>query len=115
MTWVVSEIVKHRSNRGEPLGLWFYRDRNGAEADLVIEGPQGLTLVDVDLGATPAPSLFRHVERVRRHFRDLPTPDVAVVYGGDGFRSRGLGRWFIPWWRVREAAGAAGGRPPHRA
>ena len=33
-SWVVSEILKHRSNRGERGGLSFYRDRNGAEADL---------------------------------------------------------------------------------
>ena len=30
-TWVVSQIAKHRSNRGETGGISFHRDRNGAE------------------------------------------------------------------------------------
>ena len=38
-TWVISEIVKHRMNLGETRGLFFYRNRDGAEVDLVIEHP----------------------------------------------------------------------------
>ena len=44
-TWVVSEVLKHRTHRGESGGLSFYRDSNGAELDLVIEEPDGLTLI----------------------------------------------------------------------
>ena len=104
-SWVVSELVKHRANRGDSQGLRFYRDRNGAEADLVIERADGLTLVDVNVDATPSPALFRGVERVRRHFGGLSAPEVAVVYGGEGFRSRSSRERLIPWWRVRAAAG----------
>ena len=100
-SWVVSEIVKHRANRDQPGGLWFYRDRNGAEADLVIQGQTGVTLVDVSVDATVSSTLFAGVSRVRGHFRGLPTPEIAVVYGGEGYRSRSL----IPWWRVHVVAG----------
>ena len=48
-TWVVSEILKHRFNRGEHAGLYFYRDRHGMEADLVIEEGRGLTVVTPEL------------------------------------------------------------------
>ena len=101
--WVVSEVVKHRANRGHARGLWFYRDRNGAEADLVIEGPKGRTLVDVNVDAAFSAALFGGVERVRRHFQSLPVPEVGVVYGGEGYRSRSFGAWLVPWWRAREA------------
>ena len=114
-TWAVSEIVKHRANRGERRGLWFYRDRNGAEADLVIEGREGLTLVDVNGGVAPSSTLFGGVERVKRHFGGSSAPEVGVVYGGEAFRSGSVGRWLIPWWRVREAAVAVDGRPARRA
>ena len=109
-TWVVSEIVKHRANRGKSANqgqmrsLSFYRDRNGAEVDLVIERPEGMTLVDVKAAAKPSSTLFRGAERVRGHFKGLPTPDVAVVYSGEGFRSGSLGGKLVPWWRVRAVA-----------
>ena len=107
-TWVISEIVKHRMNRGEPGGLSFYRDRNGAEVDLVIESPDGLTLVEVKAAETPAQSLFRGAERVRGHFADaarggLPLPEVAVVYGGGDLQERTAGR-LVPWRQVSELA-----------
>lgn len=105
-TWVVSEIVKHRANRGESTGprLSFYRDRHGAEVALVIEQPEGPVLVDVSAAATPSPTLFQRAERVRRHFGDRPAPNVAVVYAGEPFRSRGPGGRLIPWWRVPSVA-----------
>lgn len=102
--WVVSEIVKHRANRADARGLRFYRDRNGAEADLVIEGPAGTTLVDVNVDVSFSSTLFGGVKRVMRHFRDQPAPEVGVVYGGEEYRSRSLGSWLVPWWRVRKVA-----------
>ncbi len=102
-TWMVSEILKHRTNRGETRGLSFYRDSNGAEIDLIIEQPDGLTLLEAKSSATPSKRLFDSVRRVRRHFSDPPLPDVAVVYGGEEFQQRGDGR-LIPWRMLRTAA-----------
>ncbi len=103
-SWVISEIVKHRTNRGETRGLSFYRDRNGAEVDLVIEHPGGLTLVEAKAAQTPTSTLFRGALRVQGHFRaKTPIPEVVVVYGGDAFQARSAGR-LIPWRRVEEAA-----------
>lgn len=115
-TWTVSEVVKHRMNRGEPGGLSFYRDRNGAEADLVIESPAGLTLLEAKAAATPTSSLFRDVERVRGHFANaaragVPLPDVTVVYGGGSLQERGAGR-LVPWRRVGEVAPPAVRKSP---
>ena len=118
-TWVVSETIKHRANRASTPDLSFYRDRNGAEADLIIERPAGLTLLDAKSSATPSDSLFSGVRRVRRHFPDAPPHDVAVAYGGEEYQQRSGGR-LIPWRMLRQAALAnadpvirvfAGGRP----
>ena len=95
-TWVVSEVVKHRANRGESGGIWFYRDQNGAEVDVVIEQPNGLTLVEAKASATPSSALFSGAERVRRHFHEANRPEIAVVYGGDEPQARAVGR-IIPW------------------
>ena len=104
-TWVVSEIVKHRANQGMTGGLWFYRDRNGAEVDLVIDRQgSGFTLLEAKSAATPSSSLLAGAKRRRRHFDDVDAPcDVAVAYGGDSFQKRSDGR-LIPW-RMLRAAG----------
>ena len=103
-TWVVSEVLKHRTHHGEHGGLSFYRDRNGAELDLIVEEPDGLTLVEAKSAATPSSSLFEGATRVGRHLRDLrPRCDLAVVYGGDDFQQR-TDSLLIPWRLVRAAA-----------
>ena len=102
-TWVVSEILKHRTNRGLTGGMWFYRDRNGAEVDLVIDQPDGLSLVEARSSTTATSSLFDGIRRVRRHFADAPPEcDVSVAYGGDQFQQRAEGR-LIPWSMLRAA------------
>ena len=102
-TWVVSEIVKYRTNRGEMGGLSFYRDSNGAEADLIVEHPSHITLVEAKASATPSSTLFRGARRVRRHLSQLPRPcSVVVAYGGDQRQQRKAGR-LIPWRDLHEA------------
>ncbi len=102
-TWTASETAKHLSNRGETGSLSFYRDRNGAEADLVIERPSGITLVEAKSSATASSSLFSGVRRVRRHLGELSRPvDIAIVYGGDDFQQRAE-EHIVPWRRLHEA------------
>ena len=119
-TWVVSETLKHRTNQGLTGGLWFYRDRNGAEVDLVIDRTSDLALVEAKSSSTASSSLFDGVRRVQRHFDQLSRPsDLAVAYGGDQYQERAEGR-LIPWRMLRAASLTgcgpvvtvlAGGRP----
>ncbi len=103
-TWVVSEIVKHRLNRGETRGLYFYRNRDGAEVDLVIEHPSRLTLVEAKSSQTPNSSLFGGALRVQRQLsQESPPSETAVVYGGAESQDRTAGR-LIPWINVQMAA-----------
>lgn len=101
-TWAISEITKHRSNRGETGGLSFYRDRNGAEVDLIVEHPSHITLVDAKSTATASSSLFRGVRRVRRHLTELPGAcNIVITYGGDQFQQRADGN-IVPWHKLHE-------------
>ncbi len=102
-TWVVSEMVKHRLNQGEVRGYTFYRDREGAEVDLVIEHPSRLALVEAKSAKTAATSLFHGGRRVQRHLVGLSRPsDLFVVYGGDSDQARRDGQ-LIPWSRLHES------------
>ena len=96
-TWVVSEILKHRTNQGITGGLSFYRDSNGAEVDLVIQQSNGIRLVEAKSSYTASSSLFDGANRVRRHFSGSHQPlDIAIAYGGDEHQQRKAGQ-LIPW------------------
>ena len=102
-TWVVSEVVKHRMNMGESRGLFFYRNRDGAEADLIIEHPSHVTLIEAKSSQTPSSSLYDGTRRVRRHLSDHSLScDVVIAYGGDEYQNRSDGR-LVPWNRVHKA------------
>ncbi len=101
-TWVASEIRKARANGGEDPGLAFYRDRNGAEVDLVVEHPPPMTLMDTISAATMAPEPFARIRRVRRILAPSAgaMPGV-VVYGGEEPLVSGPDR-LIPWSALHE-------------
>ena len=102
-TWVVSEVAKHRMNRGETGGMSFYRDRDGAEVDLVIQGPSAVTLVEAKSAETASSSLFDGARRVRRHLAGAGRPcDVVVVYGGGRAQRRTDGS-LVPWHKLHQA------------
>ena len=101
-TWVTSEIAKHRANQGEANGISFYRDRNGAEADLIVQNPIGTTIVEAKSSETPSSSLFDGSKRVRKHLaQSTHRCPVVVVYGGDQPQRRGTDR-LIPWSELHE-------------
>ena len=104
-TWVVSEIARHRMNQGEWRGLFFYRNRDGAESDLVIESPTEFTLVEAKSSQTPSSSLFEGARRVQRQLASSGLRcGIVVAYGGAEVQDRTIGR-LLPWHRIAEAAG----------
>ena len=101
-TWVVSEIVKHKANLGYAHGLSFYRDQNGAEADLIIERPEGALIVEAKSSETAAKSLFDSSRRVKKHLSSSGSQcPTVVVYGGDQFQRRGNDN-LVPWRELHE-------------
>ena len=55
-THVVSEILKSFLHLGREAPLWFFRDRDGREIDLVLEAGDRLHPVEIKKKATPPPS-----------------------------------------------------------
>ena len=101
-TWVVSEMAKHRANRGTSGELSFYRDSSGAEVDLVIERPGDATLVEAKAGATPSSSMLAGAARVGGHLAHAYESTEAVcVYGGDTPMPRRDGR-IVPWSQLHD-------------
>jgi predicted AAA+ superfamily ATPase len=100
-TWVVSEIVKHRSNRGESGGLFFYRDRHGTEADLVMQSVHGLTVVEMKASATITSDMLGSPARVAAILSSTGQVKSAVVHAGIMRQDR-AGVLAIPWESAEE-------------
>lgn len=79
-TWVLSEFRKFRLNRGLPTDLYFWRDNNGLEADLVFETESGLQCVEIKSSQTITPDLVRAGQRASR-FVSEPAPAPWLIHG----------------------------------
>lgn len=102
-TWVVSEVLKHRTHSSEAGGLSFYRDANGVEVDLVVDDRDVVTLIEAKSAATPRSRLLKNARRVRTALSGFrPRPEVVLVYGGSEFQQRSDAR-IVPWRYVRTA------------
>jgi uncharacterized protein len=100
-TWVVAEIAKRRANAGERGGLYFYRDHNGVEADLLIDGPEGLTIVEAKAGQTVTADMVSPARRIATTLGPRARPKPWVVYGGDAIQRRG-DVTLLPWRQTSE-------------
>ena len=89
-TFIVAELMKIRLNRGERPNLYFWRDSNGNEVDVVIEHGQKLMPVEIKSGKTVARDFFSGLEKWTAMAGDL-TFSPTLIYGGtDTYRQKGI-------------------------
>lgn len=103
--WVVSEFIKARYNRGRPTDLYFWRDNNGMEADLIFEQDNRLQMVEIKSGQTVTSDTIRAGQRATRMAEDEAlTP--WLIYGGDESHERS-GVKIYGWREIHTAIGSA--------
>ena len=100
-TWVLSELVKGRFNRGLHSNLYFWRDRSGTEVDVLVEQGERLFPVEIKSGKTLTADYFTGLsqwlaladevagsarlvfagdqEQLRTHFQVLPWHSVSAL------------------------------------
>ena len=100
-TFVVGELLKTRWHRGEPSNLFFWRDSNGNEVDIIAEMEGRLLPVEIKSGKTIGPSFFAGLRRWVSLAGEAAMEPV-LVYGGEGsFRQAGVR---VLGWRKSPAA-----------
>ncbi len=57
---MVMEVIKHRFNQGKEDGVFFYRDSNQNEVDILLKQEGEITAMEVKSSMTYHPSLRRH-------------------------------------------------------
>jgi predicted AAA+ superfamily ATPase len=80
-TFVVSELVKTRLNRGERPGFHFWRDSNGNEVDVIADVGAKMTPIEIKSGQTLNREFFAGVERWLVLAGDQAVAP-ALIYGG---------------------------------
>ncbi|HEY9160183.1 MAG TPA: ATP-binding protein [Desulfomonilia bacterium] len=80
-TFVISEFMKSRYNRGLESNLYFWRDRTGTEVDLVVEKGDKLEPVEIKSGQTLNKDYFAGINKWSEIAGDVSINPV-LIYGG---------------------------------
>ncbi len=91
---VIMDFLKARYNSGKTDGLYFYRDSNGNEVDLLVREGTRYNCYEIKSAVTFHPDFIKGIKRFREAFPDL-AGDGTVICGGsepmefDGVKIRG--------------------------
>ncbi len=94
-SFVVSELAKGFTHRGEQPRLFFWRDSQGHEVDVLVELSDGLLPIEIKSGQTVAEDAFDNLH-FWRGLAGASAKDAALVYGGTRHYKRS-GVNVVPW------------------
>jgi predicted AAA+ superfamily ATPase len=81
-SFVVSEVIKYRANRGIRPNIYYFRDKTGNEVDLILNYSQGIFPVEIKSSET-----FHHEFSKGLKFIERLIPDaikrMGIIYGGE--------------------------------
>ncbi len=79
----VMEALKYRYHRGKRSNLFFYRDSNGKEVDILYTKGEEILPIEVKSGQTITSAWFRNLESFRDLFSGKSCSKSCLVYAGD--------------------------------
>lgn len=81
---VVMDFVKNLYNKGKLDNLYFFRDSNGLEADLLVQQGRQLIPMEIKSSATYKPELLRGLKRIMELSPQMV--DAHLIYAGDSMQ-----------------------------
>lgn len=100
---IVMEFLKEKLNRRGLFELYFFRDSNGNEADLVLDWGRRLTPIEIKQSRTLRADHIQGLARVARTLGAHPAFLLSQASEAAALEDGILGR---PWWRLAEIAAA---------
>lgn len=83
---VIMDFLKNRYNAGNNGGLYFYRDSNGNEIDLLVKNGSKYDCYEIKSAATFHPDFIKGLRSFEKAFPEL-TRDQTVIYSGEDMPS----------------------------
>ncbi len=80
---VVMDFVKNLYNRGKLANLYFYRDSNGLEVDLLFQRGRSLVPIEIKSSATYKPELLKGLKRIMELSPLMG--DSYLIYAGEPY------------------------------
>ncbi len=80
--YIVMEVVKHRYNRGLLNGVYFYRDSNQNEVDILLKEEGEITAIEVKSSMTYHTSFENTISKLSEWIK-APVINKMIVYTGD--------------------------------
>ncbi|MHB8989140.1 MAG: ATP-binding protein [Desulfobulbia bacterium] len=81
--FVIAELVKSQCNRAEPRKLYFWRDSNGNEVDIIVEHGAMLMPIEIKSGKTVNRDFFSGLERWLSLAGDIALSPILIHGGTD--------------------------------
>jgi uncharacterized protein len=94
-TWVISETLKYRLNRGMNPDIYFWRDNHGVEVDLIFSHEGKLHPVELKSGASFNTDWLKNCNTFARYSGTRSEPGIVVYAGKESFRV--LGQQVMSW------------------
>jgi uncharacterized protein len=89
-TCIIAELMKSCYNKGERPNLFFWRDSNGREVDVIVERRTQLMPIEIKSGKTVTREAFAGLEKWRALAGNLAA-EPALIYGGsDSYQRSGV-------------------------
>ena len=89
-TFVVAEILKSFLNSGERPHVYFWRDSNGIEVDILIEQGGRIIPVEIKSGKTVNGEFFSGLEKWMALAGDMAINPTLIYGGAENYRHKGI-------------------------
>ncbi len=89
-TLIIAELVKSQLNRGEPRSLYFWRDSNGNEIDVIVENGNRLIPIEIKSGKTVNQEFFKGLEKWQALAGEAVDSPTLIHGGSDRYRHKGI-------------------------
>ncbi len=86
-TFIMSELLKQRFNKGLKSNLYFWRDKTGHEVDCIVESAGSLTPIEIKSGKTINNEMFKNIEYWKK-ISGKSKNDSYLIYGGSNNQKR---------------------------